>query len=229
MMSTDDNETNPDDAPQRQEWQEARPAISRRAALRRLRLLTGGAAILVAAEVGGATLWELFPPPVTPRFGGPIPVGHKGDFPAALPQACILGTAGVFYCDEARSYLVHLSAGTEFLLSDGALADTLTADSIRRDSDGSYWLALFNVCTHLGAALAYRNDCRSFKCPSHGAHFHCDGEYLDGPAVRSMDRFPIRFDGTSVIVETGQINQSVERPDVGTRLLAPPTMVCEDE
>lgn len=164
-----------------------------------------------------ATLWELFPPPVTPQFGGPISVGHKDDFPAALPQACILGTAGVFYREEARSYLVHLSA------------DTLTAEGIRRDSDGSYWLALFNVCTRLGAPLAYHNDCRSFKCPSHGAHFHCDGEYLDGPAVRSMDPIPVRFDGASVIVETGQINQSVERPELGTRLLSPPTNVRKDE
>jgi cytochrome b6-f complex iron-sulfur subunit len=229
MMSSGNNETIADNMPQRQELHATQATISRRAALRRLRLLTGGAAILVAAEACGATLWALYKPQTPPRFGGPITVGHKTDFPAALPQACTLDTAGIFYREEARAYLVHLSADTEFLMSDGALADTLTTESTLRDSDGSYWLALYYLCPHLGARLPYRNECRSFKCPSHGAHFHCDGEYLDGPSPRSMDRFPVRFDGTIVVVDTGQLNQSVTRPEFGTRLLSPPTSVCYED
>jgi cytochrome b6-f complex iron-sulfur subunit len=228
MMSSGSNETHPDDVPQRQELQAMQSTISRRGALRRVGILTGGAAVLVTAEACGATLWALYTPQ-TERFGGPVTLGRKTEFPAALPQACTLDTAGVFYRKEARAFLVHLSSDTEFLLSGQALANALTTDSILRDDDGSYWFALHQACPHLGTTVNYLLSCRSFKCPSHGAHFHCDGEYLDGPSPRSMDRFPVSFDGTTVVVNTGQLNQSVARPPLGTRLLSPPASSCSVE
>ncbi|HEV2236650.1 MAG TPA: Rieske 2Fe-2S domain-containing protein [Ktedonobacterales bacterium] len=201
------------------------PAVSRRTALRRLWLLAGGAAAIVAAEACGATLWGLYPSQAN-RFGGPQMVGGKSEFPAALPGEVALGSAGVFYRAEARAFIVHLSATTEFLLAGSALTDALATASITRDGDGSYWLALSPVCPHLGAPLPFLNACLSFKCPSHGAHFHCDGEYLDGPSPRSMDRFPLRFEGTQVVVDTGSINRAVARPQPTARLLDVPSIPC---
>jgi cytochrome b6-f complex iron-sulfur subunit len=206
-----------------------RPAISRRTALHRLWILTGGAAALVAAETCGATLWGLYPSRAN-RFGGPQIVGRKSDFPAALPQECALNTAGVFYRAKAHAFIVHLSARTEFLLDGSALRDALGTASITPESDdGSYWLALYEACPHLGTRVGFPRVCRSFKCPSHGAHFHCDGEYLDGPSPRSMDRFPLRFEGSQVIVDTGQLVQSVARSEPTTRLLAIPLGTCFPE
>lgn len=201
-------------------------AISRRTALRRLWLLAGGATVLVAAETCGATLWGLYPSQAN-RFGGPQMVGHKSDFPAALPHELALDSAGVFYRAEARAFIVHLSARTEFLLDGSALSDAFWSASITPESDdGSYWLALSQVCPHLGAQMAFLTRCLSFKCPSHGARFHCDGDYLDGPSPRSMDRFPLRFAGSQVIVDTGQLIQPAGRPAPTTRLLVVPTVPC---
>jgi cytochrome b6-f complex iron-sulfur subunit len=219
------NKPNPDGVPLPEEPHAVQPTISRRAALRRVGILAGGAAVLVSAEACGATLWALYTHQ-TERFGGLVTLGRKTDFPPALPQACTLDSAGVFYSTEARAFLVHLSSDTEFLLSGEALADTLSTGSILRDGDGSYWFALHQSCPHLGAPISYLLSCRSFKCPSHGAHFHCDGEYLDGPSPRSMDRFPVSFDGTNVVVDTGRLNKSVARPQPGTRLLSPPASSC---
>ena len=230
-MSAGNNETTLGNGPHPQDPQEPRAAqstISRRAALRRVGILTGGAALVVTAEACGATLWALYKPETT-RLGGPVIVGRKTDFPAAMPHACTLNTAGVFYRREVRGFVVHLRADTEVLLSGAALTDALSNGSIRRDEDGSYWFVLHQACPHLGAPLQYLLSCRSFKCPSHGAHFHCDGEYLDGPSPRSMDRFPVSFDGPSVVVDTGLLNQSVARPEVGTRLLSPPASSCSIE
>jgi cytochrome b6-f complex iron-sulfur subunit len=202
------------------------PAISRRAALQRVWMLVGGAAAtVVAAEACGATLWGLYPSQAN-RFGGPQIVGHIANFPAALPQECELDTAGVFYRPEARTFVVHLSARTQFLLDGSALTDALGAQSFTQENDGSYWLALSQKCPHLGSNLAFRTSCRSFKCPSHGAHFHSDGEYLDGPSPRSMDRFPLRFEGINVVVDTGQLLQSVPRPVATTRLIDVPNAPC---
>jgi cytochrome b6-f complex iron-sulfur subunit len=201
------------------------PTLSRRSALRRLSLLAGGAAALVAAEACGAMLWGLYPTQAN-RFGGPQIVGHSASFPSALPREAALDKAGVFYRPEARAFIVHLSAGTQFLLSGSALTDALGAESFTRAGDGSYWLALSQACSHLGAKLAFLNPCLSFKCPSHGAHFHSDGEYLDGPSSRSMDRFPIRLEGSNVVVDTSQLLRTVLRPEPGTRLLPVPSAVC---
>jgi cytochrome b6-f complex iron-sulfur subunit len=165
-------------------------------------------------------------PSQTTGFGGPITVGRKSDFPAALPQTCALDIAGVFYRAEARAFLVHLSAETEFLLDGSALDGALLGEHILRDGDGTYWIALYQACPHLGAMLAYQLGCRSFKCPSHGAHFHCDGEYLDGPSPRSMDRFPVSFASDNVVVDTGRLDRSVDRPQAETRLLPPPPNAC---
>jgi cytochrome b6-f complex iron-sulfur subunit len=201
------------------------PVISRRTVLRRLTLLAGGAAALVAAETCAAMLWALYPSQVN-RFGGPQIVGHISAFPAALPRECALDSAGVFYRAEAHAYIVHLSARTEFLLGGSALTDALAGASFTRAGDGSYWLALSQVCPHRGTKVAFLNPCLSFKCPSHGAHFHSDGEYLDGPSPRSMDRFPLRLQGVNVVVDTGQLMRTVPRPEPGTRLLEVPYIPC---
>lgn len=70
------------------------------------------------------------------------------------------------------------------------------------------------------------NDCVSFKCPCHGSHYHVDGEYLDGPAPRSLDRFTLSFSGENVLVDTGTLNNTVPHPDATTLLITVPKVVC---
>lgn len=124
---------------------------------------------------------------------------------------------------------MHLDPGgsTTFLLAGSKLSDFMSSESWVVDSDGSYWLALYQVCVHLGCKVPFRDDCNSFKCPCHGSHYNIDGEYLDGPAPRSLDRFTMSFDSTgTVVVDTGKLNQHVQRPDVGTRILQVPGITC---
>src|SRR6266487_1077925 len=85
---------------------------------------------------------------------------------------------------------------------------------------------LYRRRVHLGCTVPFRNDCNSFKCPCHGSHYNVDGEYLDGPAPRSLDRFAMSFSGTDVIVSTGTLNNTVPHPDASTRLIQVPTEVC---
>jgi cytochrome b6-f complex iron-sulfur subunit len=74
--------------------------------------------------------------------------------------------------------------------------------------------------------VPYRDDCVSFKCPCHGSHYNVDGEYLDGPAPRSLDRFALSFQGENVVVDTGKLNQHINRPDASTRMLPVPGKAC---
>jgi cytochrome b6-f complex iron-sulfur subunit len=155
-----------------------------------------------------------------------LTVGTKANFPAAKPSAFRINQAGIFYHQEAKAYIVHLDKETEFLLKGTTLGDQLAAETIVKDSDGSYWIGLYQRCVHLGCTVPFRDDCVSFKCPCHGSHYNVDGEYLDGPAPRSLDRFALSFDGENVIIDTGTLNNTVPHPDATTLLIAVPTIQC---
>ncbi len=200
----------------------AKQRLSRRRFLRRSMLAVWG--LSTTAAVGGA-LYMMYPN-LAGQFGSDLTVGKKSDFVAALPKDYSIGQKGVFYVQAAKTYVSHLAAGTPFSLSGTALADQLDIESFVKDSDGSYWVALYQRCVHLGCTVPFRNDCVSFKCPCHGSHYNVDGEYLDGPAPRSLDRFAMSFSGTDVIVHTGTLNNTVPHPDATTRIIPVPSVQC---
>lgn len=206
--------------------EQAKRGISRRQPLRGAVGLT---VVIVGVEAGYDALTMLYPN-LAGKFGAPITLKPKTGYPAAHQQDLMIDQKGVFYEVAAKSYIVHLAPGgtTQFLLSDSALTNELAFQDWVIDKDGSYWLALYHVCVHLGCKVPFLNDCNSFKCPCHGSHYNVDGEYLDGPAPRSLDRFVMSFDSSgNVVVDTGKLNQHVERPAVGTRVLRVPYVaVC---
>jgi cytochrome b6-f complex iron-sulfur subunit len=200
----------------------AQQRLSRRRFLRRSMLAVWG--LSTTAAVGGA-LFMMYPN-LAGQFGSDLQVGAKSTFPAAKPENFKIGQAGIFYVQKAKTYISHMSADTPLLLSGSNLTDQLTSENFVKDSDGSYWVALYQRCVHLGCTVPFRDDCVSFKCPCHGSHYNVDGEYLDGPAPRSLDRFAMSFSGGNVVVSTGTLNNSVPHPDNTTRIIAMPTQQC---
>ncbi len=200
----------------------ARQHLSRRRFLRRALLAVWG--LSATASVAGAL--DMLYPNLTGQFGSVLTVGKKKDFPAAKPDDFKVNEVGVFYHEAAKTYIVHLDKDTKFLLKGTNLNDQLASETILKDTDGSYWIALYQRCVHLGCTVPFRDDCVSFKCPCHGSHYNSDGEYLDGPAPRSLDRFAFHFDGEDVVVDTGTLNNRVPHPDATTRLIPPPPVQC---
>jgi cytochrome b6-f complex iron-sulfur subunit len=199
----------------------AKQRLSRRRFLRRSMLAVWG--LSTVAAVAGAL--DMLYPTTSGQFGGILTVGQKKDFPMAKPSNFKKDQAGVFYVQEARTYMVHMapaSAGTQFLLHASDLSDQVAAENWVKDPDGSYWIALYQRCVHLGCTVPFRDDCVSFKCPCHGSHYNVDGEFLDGPAPRSLDRFAMHLSGQDVVVDTGTLNQSVPHPDATTRIIPLP-------
>jgi cytochrome b6-f complex iron-sulfur subunit len=200
----------------------ARQRLSRRRFLRRSMLAVWG--LSTTASVAGA-LYMLYPS-VSGEFGSPQTVGKKGDFKPSLPDKAELNQVGVFRIPAARAYLVHLDKDTRFLLDGEALKSQLEAETIFKDKDDTYWMALYQRCVHLGCTVPFRNDCVSFKCPCHGSHYNIDGEFIEGPAPRSLDRFQLSFNGEDVVIDTGKINDNVLHPDASTRLIPAPRVEC---
>jgi cytochrome b6-f complex iron-sulfur subunit len=194
-----------------------RKGLSRRQVLRRAVGLT---LAVVGAEATYGALTMLYPN-LKGQFGSAITLSNKSKYVPAVRTDFAIDNKGIFYEANAKSYIMHIK-DPQFLMSGGSLDDTLTSENWVKDSDGTYWLALYQVCVHLGCKVPFRDDCDSFKCPCHGSHYNVDGEYLDGPAPRSLDRFSMSFNNGNVVVDTGQLNQRVQRPAAGFRLLPEP-------
>lgn len=59
--------------------------------------------------------------------------------------------------------------------------------AVYRDEDGALH-AVSAVCTHLGCNVTWNSGERSWDCPCHGSRFSCDGDVLNGPAVKPLAR-----------------------------------------
>jgi Rieske Fe-S protein len=64
--------------------------------------------------------------------------------------------------------------------------------------NGSDFIALSNICTHLGCRVRWVEEQDGFFCPCHNAIFGPDGSVQTGPPPRPLDRFETK-------VEDGQI------------------------
>ncbi len=93
-------------------------------------------------------------------------------------------------------------------------------------------LALYGVCTHLGCLPKWVPTNSRFECPCHGSKFTGNGSYIEGPAPRALDRFPVTIiyaDGTEattdgsggpVPLEEGKTIVDI-RINTGSRILGP--------
>ncbi len=77
-------------------------------------------------------------------------------------------------------------------------------------------LAIYKVCTHLGCLYNWVDQEGKFICPCHGSQFTPAGEYIQGPAPRSLDRFVIRVidpNTGNVLAETDEAGDPLPLPD----------------
>jgi glycine/D-amino acid oxidase-like deaminating enzyme/nitrite reductase/ring-hydroxylating ferredoxin subunit len=58
---------------------------------------------------------------------------------------------------------------------------------VYRDDDGAVH-AVSPVCTHMGCTVTWNTAELTWDCPCHGSRFNCDGEVIQGPAVRDLER-----------------------------------------
>ncbi|HNS02479.1 MAG TPA: Rieske 2Fe-2S domain-containing protein [Anaerolineae bacterium] len=89
--------------------------------------------------------------------------------------------------------------GGIFPLGAGASMPAVDAPPMR-NLEGQFWLsndadgvrALYRVCTHLGCLYEWKDQTFRFECPCHGSKFVKDGQYIEGPAPRSLDQFKMQ-------------------------------------
>jgi glycine/D-amino acid oxidase-like deaminating enzyme/nitrite reductase/ring-hydroxylating ferredoxin subunit len=81
---------------------------------------------------------------------------------------------------ETRS-IADLAPGEAAVLVEGA--ERVAA---YRDDAGAVH-AVSPVCTHMGCTVTWNTAETTWDCPCHGSRFNCDGEVIQGPAVKDLE------------------------------------------
>lgn len=69
-------------------------------------------------------------------------------------------------------------------------------------------VAFSPICTHLGCAVSWKSEDKTFACPCHTSAFSPEGKVLTGPAPRALDRYAVRVDNGKVLI--GEIKKAPE-------------------
>jgi cytochrome b6-f complex iron-sulfur subunit len=164
------------------------PNITRRELLNYAWLASIG---LVTLQTVGLSLWFAFPNFLEGQFGGEFSIGLASNVVPEVNSAPVPKTDGKFW-----------------------LSNVDMESSTGEPNVGV--LALFKVCTHLGCLYEWIDVTFRFECPCHGSKFALNGEYLAGPARRSLDRFVILAfapDGTLRDQTNAEGDPLIVRPD----------------
>ena len=80
----------------------------------------------------------------------------------------------------------------------GWLTDTQELSVFVTTDNGVDFVALSNICTHLGCRVRWVGDQGEFFCPCHNGVFSADGAVVSGPPPRPLDRY-------DTVVQDGQL------------------------
>jgi cytochrome b6-f complex iron-sulfur subunit len=134
----------------------------------------------------------------------------------------VLGVALVVEAGWTSYDLLNPSAATGFggVVDAGPVEDFLEEGTVKYFLDGRFYVtqyqgglrALYQKCPHLGCRVPFCESSSRFECPCHGSVYNVVGEYIQGPAPRGMDRFPIEIrDDGHVYVDTSSVVEGPAR------------------
>ncbi|MEZ4860605.1 MAG: Rieske 2Fe-2S domain-containing protein [Caldilineaceae bacterium] len=137
---------------------------------------------------------------------------------AALALLTIQGVGATYFYATPRFHSGEF--GGKFAAGAPSALPTAGADPVGNPT-GKFWLvnsdagpkALYMVCTHLGCLYKWEPEKQRFRCPCHGSTFSRDGDYICGPAPRSLDQFVIEAVRQGQVVDvTNEANNGIRPP-----------------
>jgi nitrite reductase/ring-hydroxylating ferredoxin subunit len=95
--------------------------------------------------------------------------------------------------------------------ADGASIDK-DLDLILSRSEGKIF-AFSLACPHQNTAIKWEADKKRFQCPKHHSIYTPEGVFVEGRATRGLDRFTVRKNGNSIVVNLDSLLQEDEDGD----------------
>lgn len=136
---------------------------------------------------GNTSPWEeLFSPRRLPVHSAAEYIKENLEFPKRLV------TDRILHADVEKESLAGLAAGDGKILE---IEGKRCAAS--RNESGAVTL-VSAICPHLGCDVRWNRGERSWDCPCHGSRFSPEGEVLNGPAAKNLERVEGSREGTEV-------------------------------
>ncbi len=88
---------------------------------------------------------------------------------------------------------------------DGVLIDRERAVILARFRSRVYAFVLW--CPHQRTALRWQEEAGRFECPKHHSKYQPTGQFIEGRATLGMDRYALRRQGDTVVVDLGTVSQ----------------------
>lgn len=66
--------------------------------------------------------------------------------------------------------------------------------------DGRTYIAMSNICTHLGCRVRWIDERQQFFCPCHNGVFDREGNVVAGPPPRPLDRFEVKVEEGRILI-----------------------------
>lgn len=70
-------------------------------------------------------------------------------------------------------------------------------------TDGRTYIAMSNICTHLGCHIRWIADKNQFFCPCHNGVFDISGNVVSGPPPRPLTRYDVKIENDQLFVLVG--------------------------
>jgi menaquinol-cytochrome c reductase iron-sulfur subunit len=140
--------------------------------------LLGGLWALIGAALSLPAAAYLFSSPKSRKESGWVDAGDISKLPVGHPEEV------VFRRNRVDGWKV--------------LSEKNTAWVLRKPNNEV--IALAPQCTHLGCAYHWSEQTNQFHCPCHTSAFSPEGEVLDGPAPRPLDRYAVKIENNRLLI-----------------------------
>ena len=144
---------------------------------------------------------------------------------AALAAAGIVAALGMPARAQALSFLrASWMDGNNVAYplpsADGVTIDKEHAIILVRHQGSVYAFAL--SCPHQRTALKWKEDDGRFQCPKHKSIYTPEGVFVEGRATRGLDRFAVRKDGNSIVVNLDSLFEQNKDADKWSKAFVTP-------
>jgi menaquinol-cytochrome c reductase iron-sulfur subunit len=143
-----------------------------------LSIVTAGIAAFIGAAMGIPAIAYIIGPALQRRTEEWIPLGST--------SKVALGEPTLFKAVVERQT--------------GWIADQKEISAYVLTEDGREFIAMSNICTHLGCRVRWVSNADQFYCPCHVGIFDKQGNVVSGPPPRPLDRYELNVQDGQILI-----------------------------
>ena len=108
-----------------------------------------------------------------------------------------LGSASKVELNTPTLFKVTIQQQSGWIVNEEELTFYVLTDN------GRDYIAMSNICTHLGCRVRWIDEQGQFFCPCHNAIFDIEGNVVAGPPPRPLDRYEVKVEDNQLYVLGG--------------------------